>query len=80
MWRSVSCLKSDDLSPAALLLLRRSDGGVPPGGPVRDHRPVGEEAAVAGGGRGEGGGDPDGVRPGLVVLTHSVGARLGVRH
>ena len=78
MWRSVSCLKSDDLSPAALLLLRRSDGGVPPGGPVRDHRPIVQQAAVAACVGGQG--DPGGVRPGGVVETVSVGAGEGVCH
>ena len=78
VWCWLRCNRSDDLTPTTLQHQRWGDGGVPPGGSVSHHRAVGQQAAVTALHLLLG--QPDSLRPGLVVFTDPVGAGPGVGH
>ena len=78
-WLGLICSHRGDEFPAtALHHLGRLDGGVPPGGSVRHHLTIGQQAAVTA--FTDLLSQPERVRPGAIIFTDSVGTGAGLRH
>ena len=76
--RGLRGCRGEDLTTTTLQHQGRPHWDVPPGGPVRHHRPIGQQAAVTA--FPDLPCQPDSLGPGRVVFTHPGGAAPGVGH